>query len=59
MAFRHVMGNLPDGPSALAIGRLDLLRREAVHGGAQSGGSLRDVVDESLSLGWVEEGRRR
>src|SRR5712691_8259290 len=44
------MGHLPHRPSAFAVGRLDLLWREALHCGTQGGGSVRDVVDESLSL---------
>ena len=44
------MDDLPHRPSAIAVRRFNLLRRETLHRGAQSGGSLLDIVDEFLSL---------
>ena len=45
-----MMGDLTHGPSAIAVGRLDLLRREPLHRGAQGSRSLFDVVDQFLTL---------
>ena len=50
VALGHVMGDLPHGPSAIAIGSFDLLRREALDRGTQGRGSMCDVVDEFLTL---------
>src|SRR5689334_19862021 len=51
------MDDLPDRPSAVAIGGFNLRRRESVHRCAQGGRSLRDVVDEFRSLAVVRRAR--
>ena len=40
-----MVGDLPHCPSAIAIGSLDLLGREALQRGTQGRRSLLDVVD--------------
>jgi hypothetical protein len=50
MAIRNMMRNLPDGPSAFTIRRVELLRRQTFYRSAESGRGLPNVVNQLLSL---------
>src|SRR5258708_2201531 len=50
MALGDVMRDLPHRPSAVAVGGFDLLRRQTLHRGTHGRGSLRDLVDQFVSL---------
>src|SRR5258708_6379424 len=56
MAVRDVMSDLAHSPALGAVGRIELLLREAFHRGAQVTWRLPDVVEQFLSpfrCGWT------
>src|SRR3977135_3332921 len=54
MAFRNVMHDLPDGPTARAVRGVELLLREPGYGFAEMPRRCRDLRDCVLTLAWVQ-----
>jgi hypothetical protein len=59
MAVRNVMHNLSDGPTAIALGRIELSVRESLDRGAQAGRSLFDLVKEPFLLRFAQRAFKR